>query len=78
MRLINEFLTVEEAAAKLKIAPKTLRDWLRPGKLLGVKLGKRWLIREQDLAAAVEAHLRPGNTGAKAAANAAEMKSQSR
>jgi hypothetical protein len=27
VRLMNELLTVEEATAKLKIAPKTLRDW---------------------------------------------------
>jgi excisionase family DNA binding protein len=55
---MDDLLTVEEASAKLKIAPKTLRDWLRTGKLPGVKLGKRWLIREQDLQAAIEAHLR--------------------
>lgn len=60
---MNELLTVEEAAAKLKLAPKTLRDWLRTGKLPGVKLGKRWLIREQDLEAAIQAHLRPASAG---------------
>jgi excisionase family DNA binding protein len=58
---MDELLSVEEAASKLKLAPKTLRDWLRTGKLPGVKLGKRWLIREQDLEAAIQAHLRhPG------------------
>ena len=58
---MDELLSVEEAAAKLKLARKTLRDWLRTGKLPGVKLGKRWLIRERDLEAAIEAHVRhPG------------------
>jgi excisionase family DNA binding protein len=52
---VEELLSVEEAAAKLKMAPKTLRDWLRNGKLAAVKLGKHWLIREQDLGATVEA-----------------------
>jgi excisionase family DNA binding protein len=61
---VEELLSVEEASAKLKIAPKTLRDWLRTGKLPGVKLGKRWLIRAQDLQAAIQAHLRQGSTQA--------------
>jgi excisionase family DNA binding protein len=55
---MDDLFSVEEAAAKLKLAPKTLRDWLRTGKLPAVKLGKRWLIRERDLEAAIEAHLR--------------------
>ena len=63
---MDDLLTVEEASAKLKIAPKTLRDWLRIGKLSGVKLGKRWLIREQDLEAAIQAHRRPSPGNPKA------------
>jgi excisionase family DNA binding protein len=63
VRHMNEMLTIEEAAAKLKMAPKTFRDWLRTGKLPGVKLGKRWLIREQDLEAAIQAHLRHASPG---------------
>jgi excisionase family DNA binding protein len=55
---MDELFSVEEAAAKLKLAPKTLRDWLRTGKLPGVKMGKRWLIREKDLEAMIQAHLR--------------------
>src|SRR5918996_41694 len=37
---MDELLSVDEAASKLKLAPKTLRDWLRTGKLPGLKLGK--------------------------------------
>jgi excisionase family DNA binding protein len=55
---MNELLTVEEAAAKLKLARKTLRDWLRTGKLRGVKTGKYWRVREQDVNAFVQEHLR--------------------
>jgi excisionase family DNA binding protein len=60
---MDELLSGEEAAAKRKLAPKTLRDWLRTGTLPGVKVGKRWLIRERDLEAAIQArvrHPRPG------------------
>jgi excisionase family DNA binding protein len=60
---MNALLTVEEAAATLKLAPKTLRDWLRTGKLPGVKMGKRWLIREQDLEDAIQAHLHQASPG---------------
>jgi excisionase family DNA binding protein len=67
---MTALLTVEEAAAKLKLAHKTLRDWLRTGKLSGVKMGKRWLIREEDLEATIQAHMRharPGSLGDKPA-----------
>lgn len=46
---MNELLTPEEAAAKLVVSPKTIRDWLRDGVLQGVKVGKLWRIREEDL-----------------------------
>jgi excisionase family DNA binding protein len=68
-QFMDELLSVEEAAATLKIAPKTLRDWLRTGKLPGVKMGKRWLIREQDLQATIEAHLCHGSAGKTNTAN---------
>jgi len=38
-------LTIEEAAPLLKIAPKTLRRWLREGAIPGVKVGRKWLVR---------------------------------
>jgi len=42
-------LTPEEAAQHLAISPKTVRNWLRDGKLQGVKVGRLWRLREQDL-----------------------------
>jgi excisionase family DNA binding protein len=51
---LNELSTAEEAAARLKISVRTLREWLRTGKLRGVNTGKHWRIREQDLLAFVE------------------------
>ncbi len=41
---IPELLTVKEAAARLKVQPKTIREWLQPGKVRGAKAGKSWRI----------------------------------
>jgi excisionase family DNA binding protein len=48
-------LTLDEAAARLTIARKTLRDWLKakPPKIPGVKIGREWRVLEAD----VEAYL---------------------
>jgi len=46
-----EVYTVDEAAAVLKVAPKTIRAWLKNGKLRGVKVGPLWRIREEDIQA---------------------------
>jgi excisionase family DNA binding protein len=40
----EEFLTVDEAAARLKLQPDTVRRWLRSGKLRASKLGRDWRI----------------------------------
>lgn len=45
-----KLLTPEEVADRLAIKPRTIREWLRDGKLKGVKPGgKLWRIRESDL-----------------------------
>jgi excisionase family DNA binding protein len=54
-------LTPEEVAARLKVKPRTVQEWLRSGRLAGLKLGKLWRIREYDLEAFLGAH---GNSGA--------------
>ena len=41
--------TVQEAAELLSIAPKTLLDWLRAGKVRGVKLGRGWRVPESAI-----------------------------
>ncbi len=41
--------TVQEAAELLSIAPKTLLDWLRAGKVRGVKLGRSWRVPESAI-----------------------------
>ena len=45
----DQLLTPEEAAARLKISRLTIGDWLRSGKLKGVKVGRLWRVRERDL-----------------------------
>ncbi len=47
----DQLLTPEEAAARLKISRLTIGDWLRSGKLKGVKVGRLWRVREIDLEA---------------------------
>jgi excisionase family DNA binding protein len=44
-----EVLTIEEAAARLKLKPQTVRDWLNAGKLKGVKLGRVWRVDAEAL-----------------------------
>jgi excisionase family DNA binding protein len=44
-------MTPEDAARRLAVSPKTLRQWLRTGRLRGVKAGRLWRLREEDLAA---------------------------
>ena len=44
----EEVLTPEEVAQELKMAPKTIMDWLRSGKLPGRKYGRFWRILRSD------------------------------
>jgi excisionase family DNA binding protein len=46
---MGEVLTIHEAAARLKLKPETVRDWLKLGKLKGVKLGRIWRVDAEDL-----------------------------
>jgi excisionase family DNA binding protein len=57
--MATTLLTIAEAAERLRISPRTCREWLRTGKLRGVKYGKLWRIREEDVDAFIQEHLRP-------------------
>lgn len=48
------FLTVDEAAERLRLQPVTIRLWIRNGKLPAFRAGRRVLLRVADLAAMVE------------------------
>ena len=51
---MDDLLTAKEAARKLKVTERTLKTWLREGKLHGLKAGRAWRIRESDLRAFLE------------------------
>jgi excisionase family DNA binding protein len=48
----ERFLTVPEAAERLRVMPETVRRWLRSGRLKGVSLGSDragWRIPESEV-----------------------------
>src|SRR4051794_20853986 len=52
--LDEEFLTVTEAAALVRVAPSTVRRWIREGNLRAYRLGPRRVgLKREDLAAVV-------------------------
>lgn len=49
-------LTVPEVAAALRVTPWTVREYLRDGRLVGVKPGGgNWRVRQEDLEAFIVA-----------------------
>ena len=42
-------LAPEEAAVRISVSPRSIREWLRKGKIKGIKAGRLWRIRERDL-----------------------------
>lgn len=51
-----EMYTPDEVADILKVKDRTIRQWLRDGKLKGVKIGTHWRIMEEDLQDFIERH----------------------
>ena len=52
--MVDEYLTIEEAASRVKVKPDTLRLWLRTGRLKGLKAGRLWRVKTTDLEAFLE------------------------
>jgi len=46
---MDALFTPDDVAEKLSVTPKTVRDWLRSGELIGIKVGKGWRIHPKDL-----------------------------
>lgn len=49
----EQYLTIKEITARLKLHPNTVARYIQEGKLRGVKVGKSYRVRERDLAAFV-------------------------
>ena len=52
--MMDEILTLHEAAERVKVQPGTVRTWLQHRKLPGIKAGKEWRVRASDLEAFIE------------------------
>ena len=50
----QELLTTEEAATILRMTREAVSRKVQKGEIPGVKIGKRWLIRKETLAALLE------------------------
>jgi len=46
---LNEFISTEEAAEKLKYHIEHVRRMMREGSIEGVKIGRTWLVRRTAL-----------------------------
>lgn len=54
--MTNKLLTPEQVAEYLNLAEKTIKDYLRAGKIRGVKIGNVWRVKPEDLEAFVDKH----------------------
>jgi excisionase family DNA binding protein len=61
--MIDEILTVVEAAQRLKIKPSTMRLYARTRIVRAVKIGKHWRILASDLPCSTSDQRSQGHTG---------------
>jgi len=66
--LDQEYLSVAEAAALLRVAPSTVRRWIRSGALPGYRVGRRQVALKRDDVSALIARIRAGGTSEPGAA----------
>jgi excisionase family DNA binding protein len=52
--LMDKLLDPNQVAAILNVSPKTVRDWLRAGKLQGVRAGKLWRVESAEVGRFIE------------------------
>ena len=46
---MEEYLTPDEIAERLRVTGKTVRQWCRLGKLKAIRAGKQWRVTPGDL-----------------------------
>ena len=44
-----DLLTVQQVAIRLQVHPETILRWLRRNQLQGLKVGKQWRIKQDQL-----------------------------
>ena len=52
--MTEKLLTIEEVADRLNLAPRTIYRYIKDGKLTARKIGKRWQVKEEDLAVFID------------------------
>jgi excisionase family DNA binding protein len=45
----SAFFTTIEVATRLKVAPRTVGEWIRTGQLRAIKAGRDWRVSPHDL-----------------------------
>jgi excisionase family DNA binding protein len=45
----NELLTAQEAADRLRITTRTLRRWIKDGKITAIRIGRTLRVRIKDV-----------------------------
>lgn len=53
--MTTKFYTTDEVAAICRVTKETVREWIKDGKLNGIKRGRSYLIPENDLKNYLEA-----------------------
>jgi excisionase family DNA binding protein len=51
----ERFLSLEDVAERLQVSDRTVRRWVKDGKLAAYKPGREWRIRPSDLEDFLEA-----------------------
>lgn len=52
----GNWLTTEEAAARLRVSTRTIRKWIERGELPAWKAGKDWRVAPADVQRYIDAH----------------------
>ncbi len=53
-RVKEQLMTPAQVGERLQLTERTVYEWLRDGRLVGLKLGRLWRVRPEDLQAFLE------------------------
>lgn len=51
---MEKIYTVNEVAEVFSVAPDTIRDWIKAGKIQAFKVGQQWRVRHREVLALAE------------------------